>query len=121
MTCRVQPHSAERYQKRFIDFRLPKDVKERVELTEIIGRDGRSLLEKVYTSTSPAWLRELDAIETVRRVWIQHYHASEQGTPWRQDQELPPAALLMASPYDVEARYSRKRNTVWTGDIRAFY
>ena len=34
---------------------------------------------------------------------------------FRADQELPPSALLIASPYDVEARYSRKRTTVWTG------
>ena len=115
------PEWAERYQKRFTDFRLPKEVKERVVLAEIIGMDGRTLLEKVYASTSPAWLRELDAIQTVRQVWIQQYHASEQGTPWRTEQELPPSALLSASPYDVEARYSRKKNTTWTGDIRAFY
>lgn len=34
---------------------------------------------------------------------------------FRADQELPSSALLIASPYDVEARYSRKRTTVWTG------
>jgi transposase len=28
---------------------------------------------------------------------------------------LPPSALLITSPYDVEARYSRKKNTTWTG------
>ena len=32
---------AERYQKRFSDFRLPKDVTERVALAETIGADGR--------------------------------------------------------------------------------
>ena len=109
------PEWAERYQKRFTDFRLPKEAKERVALAETIGLDGRILLEEVYASKSPAWLRELDAIQTLRRVWIQQYHASSQGTPWRADQELPPSALLIASPYDVEARYSRKKNTVWTG------
>jgi len=106
---------AERYRRRFTDFRLPKEAKERVALAETIGMDGRMLLERVYASTSPAWLGELDAIETLRCVWIQQYHASEQGTPWRADQELPPSALLIASPYDIEARYSRKKNTAWTG------
>jgi hypothetical protein len=60
-------------------------------------------------------LRELGAIETLRRVWVQHYHASEQGTPWRADGELPPSAILMTSPSDTEARYSRKKSTAWTG------
>lgn len=34
---------------------------------------------------------------------------------FRGDHELPPAALLINSPYDVEARYSKKRTTSWTG------
>lgn len=71
---------AERYQKRFSDVRLPKDVTERVALAETIGADGRRLLERVYAETSLPWLRELDAVETLRCVWLQHYHASEQGT-----------------------------------------
>ncbi len=111
----MEPEWAERYRKRFSDFRLPKDAKERVTLAETIGADGRRLLERVYAETRLPWLAELDAVETLRRVWLQHYHASEQGTPWRADQELPPSALLITSPYDVEARYSRKKSTTWTG------
>src|SRR5258708_31163867 len=111
----MDPEWAERYQKRFSDFRLPKDAKERVALAETIGADGRRLLERVYAETRLPWLAELDAIETLRRVWLQHYHASEQGTPWRAHQELPPSALRITSPYAVEARYSRKKNTTRTG------
>jgi transposase len=109
------PQWAQRYEKRFSDFRLPKEEKKRVELAETIGADGRRLLEEVYQENSPAWLRELDAIETLRRVWVQHYHAHEQQTPWRADDERPPGARLITSPYDIEARYSRKRSTDWTG------
>jgi transposase len=72
----MDPEWAERYRSRFTDFRLPKEVKERVALAETIGMDGRTLLETVYASTSPAWLRELDAIQTLRQVWIQQYHGS---------------------------------------------
>jgi transposase len=106
---------AERYEKRFSDFRLPKDEKKRVELAETIGVDGRRLLEAAYAESNLPWLRDLEAIQTLRRVWLQHYHASEQGTPWRADGELPPSSVLITSPYDVEARYSRKKSTVWTG------
>lgn len=76
----MDPEWAERYQKRFSDFRLPKDAKERVALAETIGADGRRLLERVYAASSLPWLGDLDAVETLRRVWIQHSHASEQGT-----------------------------------------
>ncbi len=100
----MDPEWAERYQKRFSDFRLPKDAKKRMALAETIGADGRRLFEQVSAETSLAWLRDLDGIETLRRVWLQHYHASEFGTPWRADGELPPSAVLITSPYDVEAR-----------------
>ena len=106
---------AERYEKRFSDFRLPKDEKKRVELAEMIGVDGRRLFEQVYAEEHLCWLQEVDAIQTLRQVWLQHYHASQQGTPWRADSELPPSALVITSPYDVDARYSRKKSTIWTG------
>ncbi len=111
----MDPEWGDRYEKRFSDFRLPKDIKARVALAETIGGDGRRLLEHVYAETSLPWLAELEAVQTLRRVWIQHYHAREQGTAWRADDELPPSALLITSPYDIEARYSRKKSTVWTG------
>jgi transposase len=111
----MKPEWSKRYQSRFSDFRLPKSEKSRVELAEEIGADGRYLLEKVYTSTDYIWLQDLPAIEKVRRIWIQQYHASEQGVLWRKDQELPPSALLIQSPYDIEARYSKKKNTGWLG------
>lgn len=111
----MDPAWAERYEKRFSDFRLPKDEKKRVELAETIGADGRRLLEWVYAEEQFPWLRELDAIQTLRKVWLQHYQADAQSTPWRSASELPPSALLITSPYDVEARYSRKKSTAWTG------
>lgn len=54
-------------------------------------------------------------LQTLRRVWVQHYHAHEHTAPWRADTELPPSAVLITSPYDVEARYSRKKSTAWNG------
>ena len=36
---------------------------------------------------------------------------------WRSTDEQPPAALLIQSPYDVEARYSQKRETQWVGSV----
>jgi len=111
----MDPEWADRYEKRFSDFRLPKDEKKRVELSETIGADGRRLLEEVYQESSLPWLQELDAIETLRRVWVQNYHANPQSTPWRAEDERPPGALLIISPYDSQARYSRKRGTAWTG------
>jgi transposase len=111
----MKPEWAKRYQSRFSDFRLPKGENARVELAEQIGADGRDLLEKIHASPTHRWLQEIPAIDILRTIWIQQYHASEQGTPWRNNEELPPSALLFSSPYDVEARYSKKKNTKWLG------
>jgi transposase len=48
----MDPAWAERYQKRFSDFRLPKDAKKRIALAETIGADGRRLFEQVSAETS---------------------------------------------------------------------
>jgi len=111
----MQPEWAKRSQSRFSDFRLPKEEKARKELAEQIGADGRDLLEKISTSTTHAWLQEIPARDILRSIWIQQYHASEQGTPWRADHELPPSARLIQSPYDAEARYCKKKQTGWVG------
>jgi len=34
---------------------------------------------------------------------------------WRTGDEQPPSAVCIASPYDLEARYSSKRETHWVG------
>ncbi len=47
---------AERYEKRFSDFRLPKEEKKRLALAETIGTDGRRLLEWVYAEERLSWL-----------------------------------------------------------------
>jgi transposase len=74
----LDPEWAERYRRRFSDFRLPKEEKDRVALAETIGADGR-LFEAVCAETRLPWLRGLEAIETLRRVWLQHYHGSRRG------------------------------------------
>ena len=43
------------------------------------------------------------------------YRAGAQALRWRTGDEQPPAAVRIASPYDLEARYSSKRETHWVG------
>lgn len=109
------PEWGERYSRRFEDYRLPKEPGERTALAETIGADGRRLLTALSAPNSPAWLRAVPAVETLRRVWVQQYYADEHRAQWRSEQDLPPAALLISSPYDPDARYSVKRTTMWTG------
>jgi transposase len=51
---------------------------------------------------------------TLRQMWIQQYYGPHD-VRWRSDADLPPHALLITSPYDVEARFATKRDIHWTG------
>jgi len=107
----------DRYGRRFEEYRLPPGRPERYALAEQIGADGLRLLAAIDSPAAPSWLREVPAAQILRRVWIQQFYAAEPGQPvrWRQAEDLPSAPLLVSSPYDPEARYSKKRQTVWTG------
>jgi transposase len=96
----------DRYGRRFQAYRLPAGRAERTVLAEQIGTDGRHLLAAIAASTAPGWLREVPAVETLRRCWVQQFYA-EDPIRWRAATDLPPAPLLLNSPYGPEARYSR--------------
>ncbi len=107
----------ERYGRRFEEYRLPPGKGERYALAEEIGADGRTLLQRLYETTTPEWLREVPAVQVLRQVWLQQFYAVpvEEPMRWRTAEDLPPAPLLISSPYDPDARYSKKRDTEWVG------
>jgi transposase len=107
----------DRYGRRFAEYRLPAAKPARYALAEQIGADGRLLLRMLDEKSAPADLRELPATVVLRQVWVQQFYATADDQPirWRTADDLPPAALLISSPYDAEARYSKKRDTEWTG------
>ncbi len=84
-------------------------------LTEQIGADGSRLLTAIRSADAPVWLWEVPAVEILRRVWVQQFWMDEGVLRWRSDQDIPPASVLISSPYDPEAHLSIKRSTVWTG------
>lgn len=113
----VPPVWFDRYSRRFEEYRLPPSKPARYALAEQIGADGSQLLLAVYHTTAPQWLREVPAVQILRRVWVQQFYAAihNQSVHWRTADDLPPAPLLISSPYDPDARYGQKRNTEWTG------
>ena len=111
------PSWYERYSSQVSNYRLPKTDAEREEMAGVIGGDGFRLLEAVGASTAPAWLRQVPAVDILRRVWLQQYYApnADGRVRWRTAGDLPPAALLIISPYDPEARCGAKRHLAWMG------
>jgi transposase len=119
---------AERYGRRIEDYRLPKGHADRERYANQVGADGWSLLEAFARPTTPAWVRDLPAVVTLRQVWAQQYHPPtptphdppsatdpERAGTWRQKEELPPSSQIANSPYDPQARYGKKRESHWVG------
>lgn len=112
----ILPDWFDRYEKRCEAYRLPKGKAERKQYAEVIGADGKQLLSAIYDANAPQWLREIPLVQILRQVWVQQYYATEEARiGWREDEDLPPGALLIHSPYDVEARLSVKRDILWAG------
>jgi transposase len=110
------PGWIDRYGNRIEDARLPNSAAGREALASQIGADGLTLLNSLLGHTAPDWLRELPVVKIFWRVWIQNYTWQEdERLRLRQDGEIPPSAIFISSPYDVEAHYSKKRSTAWIG------
>ncbi|WP_414553534.1 IS1182 family transposase [Anabaena sp. CCY 0017] len=109
------PEWYDRYSKRFEDYRLPKTAPEREALAILIGADGFRLLDAIYAQTSPLFLQKLPAIEVLRQVWLQQYHAPTEKIELRNEKDGPPSSVRIWSAYDLDARNSTKRTTNWTG------
>jgi len=105
----------ERYGQRFIQGPQPRTTAEREALAGQIAADGAQLLTWVRTADAPTWLREIPAVEILRQVWVQQYLYEDAQWRWRKEEEMPAHTLRIISPYDTEARYSRKRQTEWSG------
>lgn len=101
----------ERYSLPFESSRLPEQASERQALTQIIGQDGFHLLQALREKASPIELCQLEAVQTLHRVWLQQYYGPEQGGEWRKAQDLPPCSQIIVSPYDVDVRYRKKRES----------
>jgi transposase len=100
--------------------RLPKDASTREALARQVGADGDRLLEWVRAADPALGVRELPALEVLRQIWLQHDDRctapGREVLRWRTGDEQPPAAVRIASPYDLEARDSRQRETHGVGD-----
>ena len=115
LRTQVSPEWVDRYEKRFEGYHLPKGKAERQQYAEVIGADGFQLLSAIFSETAPSWLREVPMVQVLRQVWVQQYYAPDGPVRWRAEEDRPPSALQIHSPYDVEARFSTKREILWAG------
>src|SRR4029453_2416722 len=116
----------DRYGRRIEDVRLPQDKAEREVYAQMVGEDGFHCLGALEALEAPQEARELPILESLRRTWERHEEGrrdegmtgeggANRRVGFKTNQELPPAAEGIESPYDAEARYRHKRDTSWTG------
>jgi transposase len=105
----------DRYGSRVENYHFPKTTAAREALAVAIGADGHRLLQAVDAATDLPWLQDIPAVATLRRVWAEQYTDPPGPLRWREVKDRAPAAELIASPYDADARYSTKRDLQWVG------
>jgi transposase len=114
---------ARRYGARIDTWRLPTSQAKRAALAGTYGRDALVLLRAVHGGKAPAWLRELPAVDVLRRVLVQNYLITtdargRQVIRMREAEVdgLPPGRLRLTSPYDLDARWAAKgEQLAWHG------
>jgi hypothetical protein len=92
----------------------------------MIGQDGRELFALLQQTPTLTWSRNLPAVETRRRVWVQQFYADGAAARWREATDLPPCSRLICTPfctpYDpmtprrAAARSVRRLGRAMTGD-----
>src|SRR5712691_4830975 len=105
----------ERYDHRVEEYRLPKGQAKRTARVETIGADGDALLEAIDTTAELNWLQHVPAVQILRRVWLRQFELVDGQAHFRANDNIPPPAKMICSPYDVEATYGRKVRTWWVG------
>jgi len=108
------------YGQRITDLRLPDSKVKRAQLAVRYGRDGYCLLRQAGGPGAPAWLRDLPAVQALRRIWIQQFCLEEgqsgEKVIWRGDEQgLPPGRARIISCYDLDARYADRHGKGWGG------
>ncbi|WP_395292929.1 transposase [Kitasatospora hibisci] len=112
-----------RYAARVDSWRLPTSKTKRDRLAEVYGQDAHQLLHAIHAPAAPEWLREIEAVQLLRRIFMQTYyvHTDGRGREVVRKREaegdgVPPGQLRLASPYDPDARWSAKGDELfWCG------
>ena len=101
---------------------MPQDASTREALARQIGADGSQLIGRGRTAHPSRGLRDLPALEALRRIGLRQYDRCTvpglDALRWRAGDEHPPAAGRIASPDDLEARDRSQRDTHGVGDTR---
>jgi transposase len=110
----ISPDWFDRYVHRFELQRLPKGEQAQALLRKQVGEDSWHLLQAAMDDHAPQSVRTCPSLGLLRQVWHHHFERREGLIRWR-DGPAVESAERVISPYETQARASRKRDTDWVG------
>src|SRR5579885_3295145 len=105
----------DRYGHRIEETFFPKKPAERQQVAESIGRDGWTFLLDIFDQTASVLLRDIPAVQMFHLIWVQNSCSEDGQVRWREPGNIPPAPQFLTSPDEPDARFGKKRSTMWTG------
>ncbi len=114
LQAHLNPEWFDRYVHRFELARFPKAETQRQLLRQQVGQDVAHRLSCIDEATTPQSVRSEPSVTLLRQVAAGHYESDGHQIRWR-DGPAVTSEHRVVSPYDPEARSSRKRDTVWLG------
>lgn len=110
----VSPDWFDRYVHRFELQRFPKGEQAHERLRRQVGEDSWHLLQAVMDEQAPQSVRTCPSVVVLEQVWNQHFERIDGLVRWRDGPSVESAERVL-SPYETDARASRKRETEWVG------
>ncbi len=110
----VSPDWFDRYVHRFELQRFPKGKPAQDTLRMQVGEDSWHLLQAALDEQAPQSVGTCPSLVLLQQVWNQHFERVEGLIRWRESPAVQSAERVI-SPYETDARASRKRDTDWEG------
>jgi transposase len=110
----ISPDWFDRYVHRFELQRLPKGKQAQDTLRQQVGEDSWHLLQAAMDEHAPQQVRDCPSVVLLQQVWHQHFERVDGLIRWRDCPAVENAERVI-SPYETDARASRKRDTEWVG------
>ena len=110
----ISPDWFDRYVHRFELQRFPKGKPAQEALRRQVGEDSWHLLQAATDEHAPQSVRACPSLALLQQVWQQHFERVDGLSGFR-DGPAVQSAQRVISPYETDARASRKRDTDWEG------
>lgn len=110
----ISPDWFDRYVHRFELQRFPKEKSAQETLRRQVGEDSWHLLQAASKEHVPQSVQACPSLARLQQVWNQHFERVAGVIRWRDGPSVESAERLI-SPYETDARASRKRETEWVG------